>query len=139
MNKTRPNDMPETAPCFDCDGNTRRIWGEHTFKYGLGADAATLAVTLPVHVCPSCGLEFLDDEAETLKHEAVCAHLGVLSPKEIRGIRRTHGTSRAALSKVIGVDEGTLIRWENGILIQSAANDLCLRHHANLRADANSP
>ena len=127
MSTTRPNDMLETAPCFDCDRDTRRIWGEHTFTYGLGADAAELTVTLPVHVCPSCGLEFLDDEAETLKHEAVCAHLGVLSPKEIRGIREMHGMSRAAFSKVTGLDEETLNRWENGTLIQSAANDRYLR------------
>ena len=130
--------MPETVPCFDCGGNTRRIWGEHTFTYGLGVDAAELTVTLPIDVCPACGLESLDGEAETLKHEAVCAHLGVLSPKEIRGIRRMHGISRAAFSKMISIDEATLIRWEEGILIQSAANDHRLRRHANMRADADN-
>ena len=124
---TPPDDTQDTVPCFDCDADTRRIWGEHTFTYGTGADAAELTVTLPVHVCPSCGLEFLDDEAETLKHEAVCVHLGVLSPEEIRGIRRMHGMSRAAFSKVTGLGEAALNRWENGILIQSAANDRYLR------------
>ena len=34
---------------------------------------------------------------------------------------------RAAFSKVTGIDEATLNRWENGILIQSAANDRYLR------------
>ncbi len=124
---TPPNDTQDTVPCFDCDADTRRIWGEHTFTYGIGADAAELTVTLPVHVCPSCGFECLDDEAETLKHEAVCAHLGVLSPNEIRGIRGMYGMSRAAFSKVTGLGEATLNRWENGILIQSAANDRYLR------------
>ena len=52
MTAARRKDMAETAPCFDCGGNTRRIRGEHTFTYGLGADAAELTVTLPVHVCP---------------------------------------------------------------------------------------
>ena len=124
---TPPDDTQETVPCFDCDADTRRIWAEHTLTYGTGADAAELAVRLPVHVCPSCGLEFLDDEAETLKHEAVCAHLGVLSPEEIRGIREMHGMSRAAFSKVTGLGEATLNGWENGILIQSVANDRYLR------------
>ncbi len=133
MISTSPNDMPETDPCFDCDGNTRRIWDEHTFTYGLGVDAAELTVALPVHVCPSCGLEFLDDEAESLKHEAVCAHLGVLSPNEIRGIRRMHGMSRPAFSKMIGIDEAALVRWEEGMLIQSAANDRRLRRQAAMR------
>ena len=116
--------------CFDCNTPARTTGRTHTFTYGYGADAAELTVDLPVRVCPSCGLEFLDHEAETLKHEAVCAHLGVLSPSKIRGIRGMYGMSRAAFSKVIGVDEATLTRWENGILIQSAANDRYLRRLA---------
>ena len=56
-----------------------------------------------------------------------------LSPNEIRGIRLMHGMSRAAFSKMIGIDESTLVRWEEGILIQSAANDRRLRRHATMR------
>ena len=124
---TPAENTSEELTCFDCDSSVDKIWGAHTFTYGLGAAAVELTVDLPIHVCPSCGLEFLDDEAETLKHEAVCAHLGVLSPNEIRGIRGMHGMSRAAFSKVTGLGEATLNRWENGILIQSAANDRYLR------------
>ena len=46
--------------------------------------------------------------------------------------------SRAAFSRMIGIDEATLARWEEGILIQSAANDRRLRRHATMRADADS-
>ena len=120
--------------CFDCDSPVGKTWATHAFTYGLGAAAVELTVDIPIHVCPSCGLEFLDDEAETLKHEAVCAHLGVLSPNEIRGIRRMHGMSRAAFSKATRLGEATLNRWENGILIQSAANVRYLR----LLKDANN-
>lgn len=118
---------PEARPCFDCDGDTRRVWDEHTFTYGIGDAAAELTVHLPVHVCPACGLEFLDHEAETLKHEAVCAHLGVLTPDEVRGIRKMYGMSRADFAKVTGLGEATLNRWENAILIQNTANDRYLR------------
>jgi DNA-binding transcriptional regulator YiaG len=124
---TPAENTSEELTCFDCDSPVDQIWGTHTFPYGLGPAAVELTVYLPIHVCPSCGLEFLDDEAETLKHEAICAHLGVLSPNDIRGIRRMHGMSRAAFSKVTGLGEATLNRWENGILIQSAANDRYLR------------
>lgn len=117
----------DAVPCFDCGADTRKDWGEHTFSYGLGSDTAELRVALPIHVCPSCGFECLDDEAETLKHEAVCAHLGVLSPKEVRAVRGTYGLSRAAFSRVTGLGEATLNRWENGILIQNPANDRYLR------------
>ena len=84
-------------------------------------------MTLPVHVCPSCGFECLDHEGQTLQHEAVCAHLGRLSPNDVRGIRKKYGMSRDAFSKVTGLGEATLNRWENGNLIQSPANDRYLR------------
>ena len=121
------DDTPEALTCFDCDSPVGRTWLDHTFTYGVGADAVELPVRLPVHRCLSCGLEFLDEEAQTLKHEAVCAHLGVLSPNDVRGIRKRYGMSRAAFSKVTGLGEATLNRWENGILIQSPANDRYLR------------
>ena len=127
MTTPTAEDTPEEITCFDCDSPVGKTWRNHTFTYGSGTDGVELTVHVPVHVCPSCGLEFLDDEAETLKHEAVCAHLGVLSPEEIRGIRRMHGMSRAAFSRVTGLGEATLNRWENEILIQSAANDRYLR------------
>lgn len=113
--------------CFECGAPADTRWREHVFPYGAGASAVELNVTLPVRVCRSCGFEFLDHEAETLQHEAVCAHLGVLTPQEIRGIRRMHGMSRAEFSRVTGLGEATLNRWENAILIQNAANDRCLR------------
>ena len=124
---TTPVAADDTVPCFDCGADTRKNWGEHTFAYGLGPNIAELRVSLPIHVCPSCGFECLDDEAETLKHEAICAHLGVLSPKEVRAIRGMHGMSQAAFSKVTGLGKATLNRWENGILIQNPANDRYLR------------
>ena len=113
--------------CFECDASTRTEWREHAFTYGAGASAKELRVTLPVRVCNSCGLEFLDHEAETLQHEAICTHLGVLTPKEIEGIRKMHGMSRARFSAVTGLGEATLNRWEKAILIQNTANDRYLR------------
>ena len=113
--------------CFECGAPADTRWREHVFPYGVGASAVELNVTLPVRVCRSCGFEFLDHEAETLQHETVCEHLGVLTPKEIRGIRRMHGMSRAEFSRVTGLGEATLNRWENAILIQNAANDRYLR------------
>ena len=123
---TRPrenNRMPDEPACFECDTATSTEWREHAFTYGVGASAVELSVTLPVRICDTCGLEFLDDEAETLQHEAICAHLDVLTPKEIRGIREMHCMSRAEFSRVTGLGEATLNRWENAILIQNKAND----------------
>ena len=117
----------EEAACFECDAPVNTEWREHTFTYGVGDSAVDLTATLPVRVCGSCGFEFLDQEAETLQHEAVCTHLGVLTPKEIRAIRKKHGMSRAEFSRVTGLGEATLNRWENAILIQNTGNDRYLR------------
>ena len=136
---TRPvGGPPQNALCFECDEPAGTDWRKHTFTYGSGDGAVDLTVEIPIRSCGSCGFEFLDHEAETLKHEAVCAHLGVLSPTEIRGIRGMHeNMSRAAFSKVTGLGAATLNRWENGILIQNRANDRYLRllaSRANVQA-----
>ena len=124
---TEERATPDECTCFECDAPTRTEWHEHAFTHGIGVSAVELHATLPVRVCNSCGFEFLDHEAETLQHEAICAHLGVLTPKEIRGIRQTHRMSRAEFSRVTGLGEATLNRWENAILIQSRTNDRYLR------------
>ena len=124
---TEEENTPDDRTCFECDALSRTEWREHAFIYGVGASAVELSVNLPVRVCNSCGFEFLDHEAETLQHEAICAHLDVLTPKEIRGIRKMHGMSRAEFSKVTGLGEATLNRWENAILIQNTGNDRYLR------------
>lgn len=101
------------------------------FNYGSGASAVTLQVdNLPVRHCTSCGIEFLDHEGEMLRHEAVCRHLGVLTPTEIRAIREGQGMTRAAFAQVTGLGEEALKRWENGAAVQGPADDRYLRRLA---------
>ena len=111
-------------------------WKRHMFDYGSGGSVAELSVDVPVRSCASCELEFLDEPAEGLKHEAVCRHLGVLSPAEIRRIREAHGMSRVSFAQVTRLGEASLNRWENGLNIQTHANDRylrLLRHPGNMR------
>jgi DNA-binding transcriptional regulator YiaG len=72
-------------------------------------------------------LEFLDDGAEELQTDAVCNHLGVLTPKEILAVRHDAGLTRASFAELTGLGEATLARWETGTLIQSASSDRYLR------------
>ena len=102
-------------------------WHHDVFSYGSGDSAAKISVEIPVLHCQSCGFEFLDQEAESLRHEAVCHHLGVLSPTEVRDLRAKYGMSRAKFAQTTGLGEATLNRWENGILVQNLANDRYLR------------
>lgn len=98
-----------------------------TFEYGTGASAVTLHVDLPVRRCAECDLEFLDHEAEQLRHDAVCNHLGVLTSTQVRAIRKQYGMTRSSFAEVTGLGEATLNRWENGVVIQNPANDRYLR------------
>ena len=98
-----------------------------TFEYGSGEAAVTLQVEIPIRRCEACDFEFLDQEGEQLKQEAVCRHLGVLTSTEIRQIRKRYGMTRSSFSQVTGLGEATLNRWENGVLIQNRANDRYLR------------
>ena len=116
-----------SATCFECDAPVRQEWRDYAFGYGVGEAATELTARVPVDVCTSCGACFLGPEAERRKHEAVCAHHGVLTPREVRSIRDRHGLSRAAFAQLTGLGEATLHRWEHGIFVQNLANDRYLR------------
>ena len=117
-----------TVTCPQCAADAVTTF-QHlvTFRYGSGESAVDLSVNLPLRRCGSCELEFFDAEAESLKHDAVCKHLGVLSPDAIRQIRKSYGMTRATFAEVTGLGEATLNRWENGIMVQTLANDRYMR------------
>ena len=98
-----------------------------SFSYGLGADAAKLHTTIPVRCCGACGFECVDDEGMLIRHQAVCKHLGVLGPTEVRAIRECHGLNRETFARITGLEEATLGKWENGAEIQGRADDNYLR------------
>lgn len=97
--------------CPQCgEYSVTTYWHHDTFKYGSGDSAPMLHVDLPVRRCEPCDYEFLDHEGERLRHEAVCRHLGVLSPAEISDIRKRFTMTRAEFAEVTGLGEATLNR-----------------------------
>ena len=118
-----------TAPliCEECGHPVTTTWHDHTFQYGSGESAAALEVRLPVRRCDRCDFDYLDDAGASLKHEAVCRHLGVLTPRQILQTREQHGLSRSAFAELTGIGEASLGRWENGIGIQAPSEDRYLR------------
>jgi putative zinc finger/helix-turn-helix YgiT family protein len=99
---------------------------EDPFRYGTGKEAVELTVVVPVRSCVDCGYQFLDEEAEDIRHEAVCRHLGVLTPSEILALRRRYDVTRMQFAEITRLGEATLGRWERGALIQNAAYDQLL-------------
>jgi putative zinc finger/helix-turn-helix YgiT family protein len=118
----------EVASCGFCgESRVSTRLEDDRFQYGDGNDAAQIVAVIPVHHCGSCGAEFTDDAAEDIRHDAVCRHLGVLTPSEIRHIRESRQLSRAEFARLTRIGEATLARWERGSLIQNAGYDQLLR------------
>jgi len=115
------------CPLCGEDGAVKTSWEIVSFGYGAGESVVELSAEIPVHTCTACEFQYLDDQAERLKHSAVCRHLGILSPDEIRRIRKDKGMSRSTFSKRTGIGEASLNRWENGLTVQTQAYDRYLR------------
>ena len=114
------------CPCCDStDVSQEKIKQE--FEYGVGKQKTTLYADVVHYVCNACEFEFLDDSSEDARTEAVCRHLGLLTPNEIRNIRKSAGLSRSDFSKLTGIGTASLARWESGQSLQSLANDKYLR------------
>ena len=125
----RPDDGDHLdRDCPQCGARSvTTYWYHDTFTYGSGHSAVELRADVPVRRCGMCHLEFLDHEGQQRRHEAVCRHLGVLSPTDILAIRKAYQMTRAAFAEVSGLGEATLNRWENGAVVQNLANDRYLR------------
>ena len=114
--------------CARCGAETvETVEHRHTFRYGSGEVAADLTVDLPVRRCTTCGFEFLDRQSEGIKLEAICEHLGVLSPAGLRRIRARYGMTQAEFADVTGLGTATLVRWENGSMNHTRAYDRYIR------------
>lgn len=116
------NEQIKVCPSCGASELHTRIENER-FTYGDGDRAIELEATVPVRSCSECGYEFYPSEAEDAKHEAVCAYLHVMPPKQVVAVRTTHGMSRPAFAEISGIGEASLGRWERGALIQNLAND----------------
>jgi putative zinc finger/helix-turn-helix YgiT family protein len=99
------------------------VWIEHRFNYGLDPQAIELRCKLPLRICEVCGNQFIDHVGETIRHETVCRHLGVMTPQEVQDLRETYHATQAQFSQLTGLGEASLSRWETGASIQSKAFD----------------
>lgn len=97
------------------------------FVYGEGASAVDLSVPIQVIHCRRCDFSYSTEDVSDARHNAVCAHFGVLNPNEIRAIRERYGASQAEFAEISRIGKASLARWEGGLLIQNASNDALLR------------
>jgi DNA-binding transcriptional regulator YiaG len=114
--------MPSCGQCGS--GRVSRLEEVEDFQYGVGDDSVRLSATVPVYTCGDCEFRFTNELAEVLRHDAVCKHIGVLTPGEITAIRGEFNLTRERFSHLTGFGIASLARWENGQLIQSKSNNL---------------
>lgn len=117
-------DTRESLICPDCGSrNIKTCQKDYIFPYGSGKNKVELVANVPVRSCSDCGFSFLDSAAEDICHTAVCQHLEVMTPSQIKNLRNLHGLTQAQFSEITKLGEATLSRWERGIVIQNQAYD----------------
>jgi putative zinc finger/helix-turn-helix YgiT family protein len=124
VKQTNIKSYKKNKKCTECGSSKLTISQEECrFPYGKGTEAVELSAVVEVEKCGDCGFSCMGPAAERACHEAICAHLGVMNPSQIKGLREYHGLKQAEFSKITGLGEATLSRWERGIVIQNKAYD----------------
>ena len=100
---------------------------EEKFVYGSGDEAVVLSALVPIFECTSCGEAYTGEDAEVLRHAAVCNYLGRLTPAEIRAIRGQYDLTQEQLAELSGFGIASIKRWESGYQIQNLSADRYLR------------
>lgn len=114
--------------CPDCDSQKVHLSYEtRKFEYGIGSEEVTLSATVPMYRCADCEYAFVGPQAMDIEHTAICRHLGVLTPSEIKAIRVKLALSQSAFAVLTGLGSATIARWESGSIIQNRSYDNLLR------------
>ncbi len=121
MENNKPSQHEECPNCGKQSITTVRETEKVT--YGRGNDAIEIPVQLPVRACTECGFQYTDEQAEGIRHNAICHYLGLMTPGEIAALRRRYNMTRAEFADLTGFGEASLARWETGKLIQNTANN----------------
>jgi len=111
-----------TIKCAECGSeNVTTSDEQYNFPYYVGDDSVELTACVPIRICTDCGFRYLDKTAEQFCHDAICEHLGVMKPIQIKALRDYFRLTQAEFSKITKIGEATLSRWERGIVIQNEA------------------
>lgn len=119
--------LDDEVTCAACGGsNLSRRMEKDEFEYGAREGAVSLNANVVVLACNDCDFEFTGPSAEVARHEAVCRHLGIMTPAEIRDLRGRYGLSRQSFASLTRLGAASIARWEAGSLLQNRAYDSLL-------------
>lgn len=119
-----PSRFETQGVCPSCGRKRIRIENQdYEFPYGTAEAEAMLMARVPMMICDDCGFAFMGRAGEEACHEAICKHLGVMTPANVRNLREMHGLTQTRFAKLTGLGEATLSRWERGTVVQNQAYD----------------
>lgn len=83
------------------------------------------------YLCPACGeMEFDADTLDEWSAKIDAAYRrtkGLLSPSEIRAVRKLYGLTQEQFEQVLGVGPISATRWERGKVVQNKTVDTLIR------------
>jgi putative zinc finger/helix-turn-helix YgiT family protein len=116
------------AFCPNCEEYTKATLGVEREVYPVRGEP--IEIEAEIVTCQKCGMKIFDEERDSRNLEkAYNLYRGkhnLLSPAEILTIREKYGLSQRALSRLLGLGEITIHRYESGA-IQDNAHDSLLR------------
>lgn len=92
-----------------------------------GRIVSFLAKDISIPICQNCGDKRFTLDVDDQINAALCAHLGLLTPEQIRAEIERLGLSQKQVAERLGIAEATLSRWVSKQVIQSRAMDNYLR------------
>lgn len=89
------------------------------------------AVTIksPVFQCSNCNEIILSNDASLEMENIYRAYSGLLLPDEMKRLRKTISKTQDQIETDLSIGAKTYLRWENGLSIQTKANDCLLREY----------
>ena len=114
--------------CTECGGELHESYAP--------IDAVVRGVSTRVdgvrhYQCDSCDNYMVDPDAAnelaSKQLDQVFKAKGLLSPTEIKSIRKSLGFTQTEFEKALGVTSPTCSRWEHGVMLQSKQADMLMR------------
>jgi len=125
----RRKDNAHKIVCPVCDkGNLKEKRGEFRTDFMDGREKRELVLQdLSWQECNKCGERILDSESAKKIEEARYGALGLLTPLELKEMRKKLRMTQGQISQLLKVGNKTYCRWENGTLMQSKSMDTLIR------------
>lgn len=77
--------------------------------------------------CDTCGEKIFDNDAVKRISDSRYNALGLLTPNELKEIRKKLGYTQEQMAAFLGIGNKTYCRWENGVSIQTKSMDTLIR------------